>query len=422
MLLSCPSLPKIPLRDTSPLPSAVSSAPCLGESTLARLLRHRQKPARPVRGRITNPCRQNWRRPSRAREGDIDVILAAVPAGSRRLEHLGDAVPALRALPAWQDLSRTRRRLMESLVGALAACADWSKMISRPGHKRLAKMIGRSASTVTAAIAWLMRHGVIGRVAAGRSAAYATPDERGKRINEAAVYVLCCTAHLDVEKILARHRADAAAEARERAGQRRIRGAVEKNWHPSSLEDSLTRTRRGTTHARDRGLVELWPCNRAVATRRQQLAAARTVQDRALGLRVLSARDVRSLIRPFLEAGWTPADLLHALDHTPQGAHRLHSLDAGQNTARARGYLRWRLEHWKDAGGLVLASASARARERAEAAREAMHRDRQADARARAAAAGVESPARIAALAAMRMLFRQGGAERDSLEAAHLTA
>lgn len=107
MLLSCPSLPKIPLRDTSPLPSAVSSAPCLGESTLARLLRHRQKPARPVRGRITNPCRQNWRRPSRAREGDIDVILAAVPAGSRRLEHLGDAVPALRALPAWQDLSRT---------------------------------------------------------------------------------------------------------------------------------------------------------------------------------------------------------------------------------------------------------------------------------------------------------------------------
>lgn len=311
---------------------------------------------------------------------------------------------------------------MESLVGALVACADWSKMISRPGHKRLAKMIGRSASTVTAAIAWLMRHGVIGRVAAGRSAAYATPDERGKRINEAAVYVLCCTAHLDVEKILARHRADAAAEARDRAGQRRIRGAVEKNWHPSSLEDSLTRTRRGTTHARDRGLVELWPCNRAVATRRQQLAAARTVQDHALGLRVLSARDVRSLIRPFLEAGWTPADLLHALDHTPQGAHRLHSLDAGQNTARARGYLRWRLEHWKDAGGLVLASASARARERAEAAREAMHRDRQADARARAAAAGVESPARTAALAAMRVLFRQGGAERDSLEAAHLTA
>ena len=37
--MSCPSLPKIPLRDTSPLPSAVSSAPCLGESTLARLLR-----------------------------------------------------------------------------------------------------------------------------------------------------------------------------------------------------------------------------------------------------------------------------------------------------------------------------------------------------------------------------------------------
>ena len=94
----------------------------------------------------------------------------------------------------------------------------------------------------------------------------------------------------------------------------------------------------------------------------------------------------------------------------------------GQDTARARGYLRWRLEHWKDPGGLVLASASARARERAEAAREAMHRDRQADARARAAAAGVESPDRIAALAAMRMLFRQGGAERDSLEAAHLTA
>lgn len=416
--MPCPSLPNPFLHDTSPLPSAVSSAPCLGESTLARLLRRRQKPARPGRGRITNPCRRDWRRPSRAREGDIDVILAGVPAGSRRVEHLSDAVPALRALPAWQDLSRTRRRLMESLMEALVACADRSKMISRPGHKRLARMIGRGASTVTMAIGWLLRHGVLGRVAAGRSAAYATPDENGKRINEAAVYVLCCTPHLAVEKILARHRKEAVAESGEGPGQSRAWGAVEKTWHPSSLEDSSTRTGRGTTHTRESGLVELWPSNRPVATRRQQLAAARTVRDRALSLRVLSTRDVRSLIRPFLEAGWTCADVAHALEHSPDGTHRLDSLGAGQDTARVRGQARWRLGHWLDPDGLVVASASQRSAERRARLLEEQQEARRAAARGRQEASTSDSPVRLAALAQIREGFaRQRLARREPLAA-----
>ena len=412
--MSCPSLPKIPLYDTSPLPSAMSSAPRLGDSTLSRLLRRRQKPARPERGRITNPCRQNWRRPSRAREGDIEVILAGVPAGSRRVEHLSDAVPALRALPAWQDLSRTRRRLMESLMEALVTCADRSKMISRPGHKRLARMIGRGASTVTMAIGWLLRHGVLGRVAAGRSAAYATPDENGKRINEAAVYVLCCTPHLAVEKILTRHRREATAGVGEDPQQSRARGAVEKTWHPSSLEDSSTRTGRGTTHTRESRLVELWPSNRPVSTRRQQLAAARTVRDRALSLRVLSTRDVRSLIRPFLEAGWTCADVLHALEHSPEGAHRLDSLGAGQDTARVRGQIRWRLGHWVDPDGLVMASASQRAVERQARLLEGQQASRRAGARKRQEASRPDSPIRASALAQIRDGFARQRLARHS--------
>lgn len=348
----------------------------------------------------------------------MDVILAGVPAGSRRVESLGQAVPALQALPAWQGESRCRRKVLEALMRALVACADRVKMIARPGHARLGQMIGRRKSTVTAAIGWLLRHGVLGRVARGRSARFATPGPEGKRINEAAVYVLCQTPHLGLTKLLGRdgQAGGVGLEAALERGWQSVTGkAGEKNWHPSSSEDSLRCSWRETTHARETGTGELWPQNRPVRTSRQALAAARTLKHRVLALRSLSDRDVRSLIRPFLAAGWTPGDLVHALEHTPDQLHRMPSLGTGIDCARVRGHVRWRLAHWVDPQTGVMASASQQAQQRAEAARQALDASRAEAARARAAAAAVDAPARVSALESMREMFRRRRENRGEL-------
>jgi hypothetical protein len=51
------------------------------------------------------------------------------------------------------------------------------------------------------------------------------------------------------------------------------------------------------------------------------LAAARAIQDRSVWLRELSAEHVRHLARPFwtCDRPWSPADVLHALDHEVTG-------------------------------------------------------------------------------------------------------
>ena len=59
--------------------------------------------------------------------------------------------------------------------------------------------------------------------------------------------------------------------------------------------------------------------------RTEALAAAQVMQERARLLRRISAEHLRHLARPFFAAGWSPRDLLHAIDHEPGGRqHALH--------------------------------------------------------------------------------------------------
>ena len=51
----------------------------------------------------------------------------------------------------------------------------------------------------------------------------------------------------------------------------------------------------------------------------EALAAAQTMQEHARLLRRLSAEHLRHLARPFFAAGWTPADLVQAIDHDTRG-------------------------------------------------------------------------------------------------------
>ena len=117
--------------------------------------------------------------------------------------------------------------------------------------------------------------------------------------------------------------------------------------------------------------------------RTEALAAAQVMQERARVLRRVSAEHLRHLARPFFAAGWSPRDLLHAIDHEPGG--RQHGYTSGVRSPA--GWIRSRLAAWFGPNGVPLPSRSQRLAEarRQVLADQAARRARDADARARAA-------------------------------------
>ncbi|MEV4748964.1 hypothetical protein AB0K21_21520 [Streptosporangium sp. NPDC049248] len=121
-----------------------------------------------------------------------------------------------------------------------------------------------------------------------------------------------------------------------------------------------------------------WPRHATPGSRRDQLAACERLRiDHRLTLGVLSAKDLRSLLRPAFAAGWTLADVEHALNWRPDG-ERWGDIDPGCLAAaveRKRG-MRSRIRHrmglWAAADGVSLGrSASQRAEEDEESRRRA---------------------------------------------------
>ena len=117
--------------------------------------------------------------------------------------------------------------------------------------------------------------------------------------------------------------------------------------------------------------------------RTEALAAARAMQERARVLGRLSAEHLRHLARPFFAAGWSPRDVLHAIDHEPGG--RQHGYTAGVHSPA--GWIRSRLNDWLGPDDTPLPSRSQRLTDahRQVLADQAARRARDADARARAA-------------------------------------
>ena len=107
------------------------------------------------------------------------------------------------------------------------------------------------------------------------------------------------------------------------------------------------------------------------------------MQERAPVLRRMSGEHLRHLARPFFAAGWSPRDLLHAIDHEPGG--RQHGWTSGVRSVP--GWVRARLTEWLGPDEVPLPSRSQRLTEarRQVLADQAARRSRDADARARAA-------------------------------------
>jgi hypothetical protein len=113
-----------------------------------------------------------------------------------------------------------------------------------------------------------------------------------------------------------------------------------------------------------------WPLAATPGSKAEARKAAETLRQASLDLRRISARHVRHLVAVFFAAGWTPGDVLHALDHTPDGRPWPYA-----GTPRhVPGWVRHRLRPWLDADGrparsksqrLAAAAAAERARQQA---------------------------------------------------------
>lgn len=121
----------------------------------------------------------------------------------------------------------------------------------------------------------------------------------------------------------------------------------------------------------------------------------------------MSPKDVTSAIRDFLIAGWTVADLHHALDYQPNGAPWPYSgVPRSDSPPRLRGWMRKRLAAWRTTTGEPFRSRDQRStaealQRRAQAARntERLRKEREE----RATRAGQGFLAKIVALAQIRV-------------------
>jgi len=183
---------------------------------------------------------------------------------------------------------------------------------------------GLSRSTIAAWIAWLRRAGLLGTVAHGSTPRYRRGPDDGMG-NIAAEYVL------------AEPQAEPEGEqVSESVGKTRTpsRFSKETLFSPSRAREK----NRAVEPVTDRS----WPRTATPGTRRDMLKAAERARAESLTLRRLSARHVRSLLRPVWRLGGTVADALYMLDHAPDGRPWAY---AGMPRYVA-GWVRHRLSAW----------------------------------------------------------------------------
>lgn len=315
------------------------------------------------------------RRINRAHETDHQLVKESVPSGSVKAAH-GDQVMAhLLRIPEFAVMRRDSQRTTVAVLSCLIARADYATMTTRPGHTALAEAAGRSLRTVQRVMRRLEHWGLIGLVAGGRQACYATEGPDGERINEAAVYVLAVPSSMALVK-----------SENGPVGDKDVAPPALGGTH--LVEEELTHTR-----ARENALSDAapprqsnsaasgdptppppyrpelrWPPHRTTKTPIQRLAAASELRSRIFLLRPLSAKDIRSSLRDFFIAGWTIADIRHALEWLPNGNRWPHSsipnlthLNRRDAAVRLRGWLAYRLREWRTHNGEPLYSPSQRA-------------------------------------------------------------
>lgn len=316
------------------------------------------------------------------------VVLRAVPKGCRLARHVVAWKRAVVEHPALELMRADGRANMLALVEIIAVQQDPASRTWRTTWGWVAQRLGVHEDSVGRMIRRLKTWGLLAVVATGRSAAH-TPRSTGKKQGEAPVYAL--TTPTPPTPGAASEDTGAIHETEQELGPVEInvdpvppKGACP----PPHARESLSRMdaaaprpsakaaaqRREVQAALAKRTAPLWPAHATVrpstmgATRSEWKQAYRLagleIQHHALVLRQITTAYVVSVAKAHFEAGWSIADILHALDWTPTGVRYPHDAVAGITHPGA--WFTARLRAWTHQDGTVHRSRDQRAAAEAE--------------------------------------------------------
>ncbi|MEV4364610.1 hypothetical protein [Nonomuraea sp. NPDC049625] len=317
--------------------------------------------------------------PSRA------LIAASVPRGMRRSPSQRAFLRALKEAPEVLALRSDGYSNLLRVANDIAFHADWTTMCSRPTRAGIVERTGLHVDTVKRWVRWLRVRGWLGTVEEGttvrfRKGTRAGLDDDGYG-NRAAVWVLCVPRQTTPPP----HDHHPADQPEDTTAPPTVSPHRGETTDPSHARETPTPTR---THSR---ISPTWGLHHTPRTKRDRLAACERLRHEATPFRRMTGWYLRHLLKPFLDAGWTVADVLHALDVRPDDSRWTYTWLSSSELRHVPGWVRYRLAAWIDADGQVLASrsqrkaaADARVRASQQAWRDELH--------AIAAAAGTELP------------------------------
>ncbi|MHC5560860.1 hypothetical protein [Kocuria sp. U4B] len=353
------------------------------------------------------------------------VVLRAVPTGCRLARHVVAWKRTALEHPALELMRADGRANMRALIDVIAVQQDPASRTWRTTWAWVAERLGVHEDSVGRMIRRLKTWGLLAVVATGRSAAY-TPRSTGKKQGEAPVYALTVTAPSSTPGPKAT--AEEPMPVDINVGPVPPKGACPPPHARDEFSQKDAATPRPTAKAAAQrrevqaALSErsapLWPAHATVrpssegATRQDWKHAYRCagleLQHHALVLRQITTAYVTSVAKRHFEAGWTIADILHALDWTPNG-HR-YPYDAVHGIENPGAWFAARLRAWTHQDGTPHRSpdqrAAAEAEQRRAQAIAAAHRHAQRQA-ARPLAA--ETPMDEAGVGGSGVAVRSGG-------------
>ncbi|WP_431928778.1 hypothetical protein [Nonomuraea jabiensis] len=310
------------------------------------------------------------------------LILASVPRSMRRAPDQQAFLRALREDPEVLSLRYDGYSNLLRVAHVIAWATDWKTMCSRPTIAGICARTGLSKATVKRWVRWLREHGWLGVVEQGstvrfRKGTAAGLDDDGMG-NRAALWVICIPR--DITPIPT---SDTSSE--------QVKGLSEPPSFslPEREGTDPTRTREASRQARrSLRISPTWALHESPRTKRDRLAACDRLRQESNVLRHMTPWYLRWLLRSFLAAGWTPADVLHALDVRPDDSRWTYTWSSVDELRHIPGWVRNRLAAWLDEDGRVVASRSQR-RELLDARRRAEQEARRREWEVRAAGLGI---------------------------------
>lgn len=353
----------------------------------------------------STPFPSRTRRVRVEREHSPLALMSAIPRTHRPPKHAAEWVRTALQHPAIDTLRTDARARMHRFIHLLATLNQPRSRTILTTWEALAQKLNICRRTVANMLRRLRDAELLTVVATGRSAAR-TPKATGRTRNEAPVYALMVEGQLegaphspdeadsgvdvsctpdpvgrDIEHMRARTREANPTWSRFAARSFERQRAARAAFHARTAHRPLTEWSRHAT---------MEPMTRLGSRRARKQA----IHDLALALQVhapdtrgATTAGVASAIRPFMLAGWSVADVMHALDWSPQGDKHL---GGASGCLRVEVWLTKRLALWTQADEPIRPfSQRVEARRAEDRARAAAQRERDR----RSAASATAAPA-----------------------------